>query len=876
MRRSVWVLVFCLSVLASPAFADDLAGRVTDRTGGVLPGAAVRLTNVGSGDIVTVTTDREGRFRFPGLRPGTYRVSVGLAGFSDASRTLVLDGRSPSVTADFALELGTLTSEVTVAAARGARDTHVVPLRADAFVSDRIRQLTPASTGDILISAPGVTPVGSGPFQIRPRLRGLDSTRVLVLVDGERLNNARTATDRAGIEVGLVDAHTIDGIEVLGGAGSVLYGTDALSGTINIITNQARYSSARQFTMGFDGLYSSNENGRRGTVTLGLSERRVSVLFTGGVERFDDYRAGKDSAESSTSLFTNGTLVRGDTADQLGFSFGAFPDPFNAPFTRTSAVVSRSGMEGSSASLSLAAQITPAQELRIRYQRRHATNIGFPDFEPPFFFQRISLPSSDLDKISASYSVAGLASWLPRLTASAYFQDQDRLLLNQFPVQFPAPSQGFFPVNIFRLQIESATRQHVRTPGVDVQANITIRPNNLLTAGVSIFSDRSEDERTTTTQTTMIGNVSLGARGPVANVFPAPVLLGPPSVEHPVRVPKARFRDIGLFVQDEWDVSPMMRLTGGLRVDAYRVATNPTPGYSVESLVTGAVPAIDPATLPDIAGDRISRTAVTGEAGIVLWPARPVSPFGHYVRSYRHPNLEELLFSGPATTGNIVPNVGVEPETGHNVDFGVKIRTRRVAGSLAYFNNTYSNFISTEVVAEAPAGSISQAINFAKVRIQGVEAQGDAPFVLAGLLWSPSASVSWNRGTVLSGSSPLFELAGAAQDNITPWKAHAGVRVGDRGERWWAGYSMRMQTDVTRVSPLLSESPFLIAQDLLSLGGFTVHRLAAGYDWKRGNQRLGVTVAADNVTDVFYREHFQFAPARGRSISVALHVRGLR
>jgi hemoglobin/transferrin/lactoferrin receptor protein len=361
-------------------------------------------------------------------------------------------------------------------------------------------------------------------------------------------------------------------------------------------------------------------------------------------------------------------------------------------------------------------------------------------------------------------------------------------------------------------------------------------------------------------------------------VFPEPVTLGPPSVDHPVRVPNASFRDVGAFVQDEWDATPSLRVLGGLRVDGYRVTTDPTPGYSVASLVTGAVPPIDPSTLPDIDGDRISRTAVTGEVGVVLWSDRPASVFGHYVRSYRHPNLEELLFSGPATAGNIVPNVKVEPETGHNVDVGSRFRLPRFTGSLAYFNNRYHGFISTEIVASGPSGSISQAINLADVRIHGVEGQVDAPFVAGGLAWAPYATVAWTRGTVVSGTSPLtgVSLAGAPQDNITPVKVSGGVRLSDRRERWWAAYGVRAQTDVTRVSPLLADSPFLIAQDLLSLDGFAVHRAAAGFDWRRGGQHLGITLAIDNLTDAFYREHFQFAPARGRSVSVALRVRGDR
>jgi outer membrane receptor protein involved in Fe transport len=377
---------------------------------------------------------------------------------------------------------------------------------------------------------------------------------------------------------------------------------------------------------------------------------------------------------------------------------------------------------------------------------------------------------------------------------------------------------------------------------------------------------------------TQIGQVAFGQRGPAATVFPQAIAFGPPTIEHPARVPEATFRDTALFVHNEWSVSPDVRLTGGFRVDRYQVVAKSTPGYSIDSFIADAIPAIDPATLPNANGDRISRTAFTGEAGVVVRPDEPVSYFAHYARSYRHPNLEELLFSGPATTGNIVPNLQVNPETGHNVDLGTRFRLPHVSGSVSYFNNTYRDFISTEIVARADDDPISQAINLARVRIQGVEGEATAPFVTGGLSWLPQGAVGYNRGTVLEGVSPIdgLSLDGAPQDNITPWKLTGGLRVGDLRERWWASYSVRSQAEVTRVSPLLADSEFLIAQDLFALQGFSVHRVAVGYDWRSGNQRLGLTLAVDNLTDEYYREHFQFAPARGRSVTLQLRIRGER
>jgi outer membrane receptor protein involved in Fe transport len=74
------------------------------------------------------------------------------------------------------------------------------------------------------------------------------------------------------------------------------------------------------------------------------------------------------------------------------------------------------------------------------------------------------------------------------------------------------------------------------------------------------------------------------------------------------------------------------------------------------------------------------------------------------------------------------------------------------------------------------------------------------------------------------------------------------------------------------VAQTLLESPFLIAQDLLSLDGFVVHRIGAGLLLTRRSDRLRLTFAIENLTDTFYREHFQFAPARGRSVTLGLSV----
>ncbi|MCX6551432.1 MAG: TonB-dependent receptor [Acidobacteria bacterium] len=720
--RSFVVVVSFVLLAASAARAGEIVGTAADATGAMLPAAHITLHSETTGIEQFAQADLEGRFRFPDVAAGRYLVTAESAGFSRDSRTVTVTDGAAAVTVAFALVPGNVELGVTVTATRSERAAEFVPLRADSVSRETLQNRTPLSTGDALLLAPGVTPVGNGPMQVRPRLRGLDSTRVLVLVDGERLNNARTATDRAGTEVGLIDLNTVERLEVVSGAGSVLYGTDALAGTVNIITNQARFSDTLRLTYGFDGFYSSNENGRRGSIALGATGKRFAVQFSGGREDFGNYKAGAAGRNEDTRpFFASGRVTNVDTIDtNFGFSFKAFPDPFNTPYVRASATVPTSSASGNNLNASALVALTGAQTLQVKYIRREMDNVGFPDFEQPIFFSRVTLPYNDLDRVSARYEARSITPWFTNLKVTGYYQDQRRLLRNEFPVQFPVPSPAFFPINVYRLNLLTDTEQHVQTPGLDAQATFVPARDHIVTTGVMVYTDRSQDTRTNTTQTTIIGNVSLGARGPQANVFSDPVLVGPASVTHPVRVPDASFRDVGVFAQDEWDVTRALRLVFGLRVDQYRVLTNPTAGYDVNALLVGAVPPIRPETIPSVTGDRVSRAALTGDLGAVYRLNGALTLQARYGRSYRHPNLEELLFSGPATVGAIVPNMTVQPEVGNNIDLGLKVRAGRASGSVSYFTNTYRGFISTEIVSTTPSGPLSQAINFSDVRIQGV------------------------------------------------------------------------------------------------------------------------------------------------------------
>ncbi len=119
-RISSKLLTFiaCLMLFPSVAMAQDfratLTGRVTDPNRAAIPNAQVSVKNLGTNEITSATTDSEGNYRAPFLRPGAYSVTVEATGFKKATRENVELVISQVATIDFTLETGSISEQVTV------------------------------------------------------------------------------------------------------------------------------------------------------------------------------------------------------------------------------------------------------------------------------------------------------------------------------------------------------------------------------------------------------------------------------------------------------------------------------------------------------------------------------------------------------------------------------------------------------------------------------------------------------------------------------------------------------------------------------------------------------------------------------------------
>jgi hypothetical protein len=134
-----------------------IAGTVTDTTGGIIPGATVKIT---SGSLEkTTTTDEKGEYRFVGLPAGTYKVTISLEGFQDYSNETLELAADQSVRADATLNPASVASSVSVSASTVAQVETETSHIAGTLTSNEVAtyQLNGRNFTQLIALAPGVS-----------------------------------------------------------------------------------------------------------------------------------------------------------------------------------------------------------------------------------------------------------------------------------------------------------------------------------------------------------------------------------------------------------------------------------------------------------------------------------------------------------------------------------------------------------------------------------------------------------------------------------------------------------------------------------------------------------------------------------------------
>jgi outer membrane receptor for ferrienterochelin and colicins len=270
LRRLQFLLYF---LFISPVIFSQvvsLSGYVTGTDSSSVTGAAISI----KGTTLGTVTDKKGFYQINKILPGKYTLRVSFVGFETTEQTV--DIQNSDTHLDVYLKESNIDlNEVVVTGTKSEKTLRNVPVLTQVISARKMLELGLTNVTDALQAmVPGINVSHQGTL-VTVTLQGMDAKYVLFLIDGERI----AGEVDGDIDYSMLNLQNIDHIEIIKGASSSLYGSNAIGGVINIITKKIN----EPFDAKFYSRYSKyNELYSGGSIALkkGIIGSRTSVNFS--------------------------------------------------------------------------------------------------------------------------------------------------------------------------------------------------------------------------------------------------------------------------------------------------------------------------------------------------------------------------------------------------------------------------------------------------------------------------------------------------------------------------------------------------------------------------------------------------------------------
>ncbi|MDH7603291.1 MAG: TonB-dependent receptor [Melioribacter sp.] len=257
---------------------------------------------------IGTTTDTDGKFEFNNLKSGTYSLKFSYIGHKTITRKITIPSIEPIV---IKLEEGIINlQEVVVTGNPLSIDPKNLSQSTLSISNLELQIKRNISIAQILNFQPGIAMRSNGIAAARPIIRGFSNNRVLILENGLRMGDLSNTSDDHAISA---DGNTPEKIEVLRGPASLLYGSNAIGGVVNIITEDIPNYISKGL-IGDINFENSSVN----------KELNISSDIHFGFDKFSFHsnyfnRYSKDYTDGNgSSVFNSDQFSRGY---QLGFAF---------------------------------------------------------------------------------------------------------------------------------------------------------------------------------------------------------------------------------------------------------------------------------------------------------------------------------------------------------------------------------------------------------------------------------------------------------------------------------------------------------------------------------------------------------------------------
>lgn len=247
-------------------------------TGKPVEGANVYIADLKTGS----STNARGEFFLQNISEGIHLIEVSHIGYTTIAENLEITFDTKK---DFFLKESIVENNaVIITGVSKATQLKKVPFQVSVLRKDELMQTTSTNLIESITKKAGVSSVSTGPAISKPVIRGLGYNRVLTINDGVRQEGQQWG-DEHGIEI---DEASVSKIEVMKGPASLVYGSDAMAGVINIITNAPVQENTLQMNAGTN--MQSNNRLRSLYGNIAGNRKAINWNVYGTIKEAADYK----------------------------------------------------------------------------------------------------------------------------------------------------------------------------------------------------------------------------------------------------------------------------------------------------------------------------------------------------------------------------------------------------------------------------------------------------------------------------------------------------------------------------------------------------------------------------------------------------------
>ena len=722
--------------------------------------------------------------------------------------------------------------EVILSVARSESNVNQIAEKVSVIKSESIFLTSPSSGAELLELSPGVRIQKSQGGGGSPIIRGFEANRVLIVVDGVRMNNAIYRSGHLQNSI-TIDPSNIERAEVIFGSSSVGYGSDAMGGVIHYYTKTPILKDSEKIKSSFSSNYSSANQAVSNNFTTNYSKENWGSLTSISISKFGDIKMGKNRSHGYESWGLTPLYSKNSR-----YSF--YPEP---SVNNDQNIQKNTGYS----------QVDLFQKFLFKVGETNLLNINiqFSESSDIDRFDQLNIPSGDSLKFS---------EW--------YYGPQKRLLIS--------PSLKIFPDKKFMKKgVITFGFQKIKESRIKRKFNNYNRSHQI--EDLKVFSLNGDFDTSFNNghiisygiESTYNYNYSK-AYDQMLEVSGNEISGLSEKIGIPTRYPSngSSYTSFASYLNWSWNMSEFFTFNIGTRLTFTGLKASWNDIISVN---------------PQLSDVTLNSEALTTTVSIKLRPSKKVQINTVLSSGFRNPNIDDV---GKIRENNgllVVPNTFLKPEYAYNLDLGIDFRSLDSKNyiSLRGFSTIVSRHIGRDyftVFSDVSTEDLSTIIyngeevttiankNLGNRFIHGFSIDGFTKFYN---ILNFEYSLTYTKGDNNNQYGPL--------PSISPLFGSIAMTYSKNKINIKAIYKFSDAKNANEYSfggeDGLDETPFILSSDGLSYLGTPKWSDLSIFASKRFSSDISVRLGLTNIFDNHYRTFASGISAPGRSLQIGLNLK---